>query len=395
MKAEDYKRTWAEIDLDAIEHNYHYLRNMNGNAEIAGLIKADAYGLGSVEIARKFERLGARYLCAANLDEAVELRHAGIEMPIMILGFTDPVYTELLIEYAVTQAVPSLEIANAYSKEAQRLNSTLLCHLKLDSGMGRLGFVIHNGDLEKSLVEISTVLRLPGLAFEGVFTHFAVSDVPEEDCIRYTRNQYNCFVDTVGRIEAEWGRKFILKHCSNSGASVYYPEYHLDMIRPGVAALGLEWFRDDLDLKQSLKIKSVIGPIKNFHKGDCVSYGRLWTADKECRIGVLPIGYADGLPRELSGKLSVMTPYGPAPVVGRICMDMMMIDVTNVPEIKTGDEIEIIGGYNSIADLGHRIGGISESITCPITRRIPRFYYEHGKYYARVRYLSDSYASEE
>lgn len=373
------KRTWLEIDLDAIAYNYKLLKELNAGADILGIVKADAYGMGAVAVSRKLEELGARYLAVADLDEALQLRNAGIRAPVLILGYVPPEYTELLIDNDISAEIPTKHDAFGYSAAASAAGKTLTAHLKIDSGMGRLGFRASSGEHARSLEEIKEILRLPGINWEGVFTHFAVSDAEGEDSREYTEMQFRLFTETVSEIESSWGKCFGLKHCSNSGACTRFPEYALDMIRPGIALYGFDSFCSGVKLRQCMKFKSALGPIKEYEEGSSVSYGRLFTNKRRARIAIIPAGYADGLQRGLSGKLSVMTPCGPAPVVGRICMDMCMLDVTELPEIKTGDEVELYGDYNSVRSIADRVGTISHVIICSISDRVPHIYIENGQ----------------
>ena len=387
MKPEDYKRTWLEIDLDAIEHNFKLISEMNGGAPVAAIVKADAYGLGAIECSKLFEQAGARYLCVANLDEAVNLRDGGLTAPILILGYSAPEYTELLLKYDITQEVPTLELAKAYSAEAQKHGGKLRCHLALDTGMGRLGYVVRGKGLNENMPAILEMLVQPGLEYEGVFTHFAVADETIAESERYTREQYECFVNAVAAIEAASAHSFEIKHCSNSGACMNYPEYHLDMIRPGIEVYGHECLKSGADIRSSLKIKSVLGPVKTVPAGESISYGRKFETARESRIGVLPIGYADGLPRNLSGQLEVMTPQGPAAVVGRICMDMCMVDLTDLPDVQEGDVIEVLGDFNSVESFAEKTDTIPYTIVCSIPRRVPRTYFRGGKPEKTVRFF--------
>ena len=379
MSSQFIKRTWLEVDLDAIEYNYRTLQSFNGGAQMLGVVKADSYGCGAIAVAGKLEKLGVRFLAVADIDEALQLRDNGIKAPILILGYVPPEYIDLLIDNDVTVAVPTLEDAVSYSAAAVKAGKPLRAHLKLDTGMGRLGFRVSSSFVAKSLDEIRQVMSLPGFDWEGVFMHFAVSDTEGSENTAYTRKQFTLFTDAVAEIEKSCNMRFKLKHCSNSGASTAYPEFALDMIRPGISLYGLESFSPDVKLKQCIRFKSALGPIKEYEKGSSVSYGRTFTNQRNARIAIVPAGYADGLRRELSGKFSVMTPYGPAPVVGRICMDMCMIDVTDLPEIKTGDEVELYGEYNTWRAVADKLGTISYTISCGISDRIPRVYIESGK----------------
>ncbi len=373
------KRTWAEIDMDALEHNYHVLRRQVGeNAKFMGIVKADAYGHGAVRIARKLEQLGAEYLGVSNIEEAQELRHHDITLPILLLGYTPSELTELLIDCNLTQDVPSLEVAKAYSQQAQELGKTLKVHIKLDTGMGRMGFVCAEPQFEESLAEILEVLALPNLAFEGIFTHFSVSDEPETQR-PYTALQFARFHSMIEAVEDQSGYTFPLHHCCNSGGVFYYPQYAWDLCRPGIALYGHEPADSHLGLRPVMRLKSAVGPIKAYDEDTSISYGRTYKTNRAQHIGILPIGYADGLLRCLSGKWSVMTAYGAAPICGRICMDMCMVDLTDLPQVQTGDTVEVFGIEQTADAMAAVAETISYEINCDVSKRVPRIYLEQGK----------------
>lgn len=376
------KRTWAEINLDHLAWNYHKLREQAGpKAKFLGVVKADAYGHGAVRVAKKLTELGADYLAISNVEEAEELRHGGITLPILMLGYTPADMTPVLIENNVTQDVPSLEMAQAYSREAVACGGTLKVHLKLDTGMGRLGFQCDEPHFEKSLEEILKAVALPHLDWEGVFMHFCVSDEPGKEASRdFTRVQHDRFVHMVCEIESRAGFRFRIHHCANSGAVAYYPEYAWDMCRPGIVLYGTEQMSRDLGLKPVMTLKTAMGPIKTFEKDTSVSYGRtFFTGEGETRVGVLPIGYADGLFRTLSNRWEMVTAQGKAPIRGRICMDMCMVDLTKLPEVKTGDEVEVFGEHNPIEDMARTAGTITYELLCAVSKRVPRVYLENGR----------------
>ena len=377
------KRTWAEIDLDALEHNYHALRKQMGpKSRFLGVVKADAYGHGSIEAARTLEELGAEYLAISNIDEARELRLAGIHLPVLQLGLTPADQTAAVMANNVTQAVWSEQAAEAFSREAVKAGGRMKAHIKLDTGMSRLGFQCDEHRFEASLEAICRVCALPGLDVEGVFTHFAVSDESEESCREYTRLQHQRFEDMIAALEKR-GVTFAIHHCANSGATVSYPQFAHDMFRPGIITYGIGDQASVLGLKPMMTLKSVIGVIKEYDQDTTVSYGRTFRAQRPSRVGVLPIGYADGLHRALSNKWRVWTPSGMAPIAGRICMDMCMIDLTDLPDVKEGDEVEIYGPHNSVNDAAHLAGTISYELTCAVSKRVPRIYLRHGKEIAR------------
>lgn len=376
------KRTWAEINLDNLATNYHKLREQMGkDAKYCGVVKADAYGHGAVRVARKFEQLGADYLAISNLEEAQELRHNGITLPILMLGYTPAEMTDVLIDNDVAQDVPSLEMAKAYSREAVACGKTLRVHLKLDTGMGRLGFQCDEQHFDESLQEILEAVTLPNLDWEGVFMHFCVSDAPKDDsCVAFTNTQHERFLKMIERVETEAGMTFRIHHCCNSGGVAYYPQWAWDMCRPGVVQYGTEQMSRDLGLKPVMTLKTTVATIKNFAEDTSVSYGRtFYTKEGKTRIGVLPIGYADGLFRALSNQWEMLTPEGKAPILGRVCMDMCMVDLTNLPNVKVGDEVEVFGEHNSIEDMAEQAGTITYELLCAVSKRVPRVYIENGK----------------
>ncbi len=374
------RRTWAEINLDHLAYNYRKLRGQMGpNARYLGVVKADAYGHGAIRVAKKLEELGADYLAVSNVEEAEELRRYGIGLPILLLGYTPPEMTRALVENRVTQDVPSLELARAYSREAGAFGGTLRVHLKLDTGMGRLGFQCDEAHFDQSLAEILEAMTLPHLDWEGVFMHFCVSDEPGDPaCVEFTQLQYQRFTHMIREVETRTGRTFRIHHCDNSGGVLFHPDYAWDMCRPGIVLFGTEKMSVDFGLKPVMTLKSTVGPIKEYEPGTSVSYGRTYRAEGRRRIGVVPIGYADGLFRCLSNRWSVMTPWGPAPIRGRICMDMCMVDLTELPQVRTGDEVVVFGEGNPIEKMADAAGTITYELLCSVSRRVPRIYLENG-----------------
>ena len=377
------KRTWAEIDLDALAHNYHILRKQMGPAaRFMGVVKADAYGHGAIHIAQTLEALGAEYLAVSNMDEARELRSAGVACPILQLGVTPVEQTPLALENRITQAIWSEDAAFAFAQAAENAGGRLRVHLKLDTGMSRLGFPCDEERFETSLEAICRVCGLPGLDVEGIFTHFAVSDEPDEGSRAYTLLQRQRFQNMVEQL-ARRGCTFSIRHCSNSGAVASYPEYADDMCRPGLVTYGVGDQADALNLRPVMTLKAVVGAVNQFGPGVSVSYGRTFRTEKSSRLGVLPIGYADGLHRILSNRWRVWTPCGMAPIVGRICMDMCMIDLTDLPQVQEGSEVEIYGPHNSVNAAAAAAGTIPYELTCAVSKRVPRVYRKDGQEVAR------------
>ncbi len=366
------KRTWAEIDLGAVEHNYRAMREkLPAGCRFLGVVKADSYGHGAVEVSRLLERLGCEYLAVACLDEARILREAGICLPILILGFTPAEYAPELAEGNITQTVGSYDAAKALSHALAGTGKTLKIHLKLETGMGRTGFRAFEGSDLTPAVE---AVKLPGLEAEGVFTHFCVSD--EEEIVRdFTSVQFTRFKAAYEAIEAAWGERFAIRHCTNSGAMHAFPETCLDMVRPGISLYGMYPgpVRDAIDLRPVMTLKTRVAYVEDHEPGDTISYGRTFTVERPSRMAVLSIGYADGLHRVLSNKLRVMINGQIAPQVGRICMDMCMADVTGL-DVKPGDEAEIFGAHMPIDAVADAAGTIHYEITCAVNRRVPRVY---------------------
>lgn len=374
------KRTWAEIDLDALAHNYHVLRQKAGdNIKFLGVVKADAYGHGSVQVSRLLQELGADYLAVSSIDEAIELRHNDITMPILILGHTPSEQVSRLIRYDITQAVTCKAKAIEYSEEALRCNGTLKIHIKVDTGMSRLGYLCDGDYFKHGIDGICEGCSLPGLDAEGIFTHFAVSDEPGDDARAYTEHQFRLFMDVIEQTEQRLGRRFAIRHCANTGAMARYPETYLDMVRPGLLLYGYGEFADELGLKPVMSLKAAVSTIKTYPAGTAISYGGIYVTTRKTRIGVIPYGYADGFFRSLSNKCSIMTAEGPAPQRGKICMDMCMIDLTDKMSVDVGSEVEIWGKNNPINELASLAGTIPYELTCAVSKRVPRIYYRNGQ----------------
>jgi len=365
-------RTWAEVSEDALVANIGIIKNTAQGAAFLGVVKANAYGHGAAWAARILEREGARYLAVAMLSEALELREAGITAPILILGVTPPekLFVSDLLYYDLTQTVADLETARAYSVIARSYGKTLRCHLKLDTGMGRLGF--------KSVSDAFDTVLLPNLEFEGVFTHFAVSDVPDGG--EYTRTQFERFTAFADNLErmTRFQVQFALRHCANTGGTMDYAETHLDMVRPGIMLYGYPRVNGGAEtgLTPVMELKSRISQVKTLHAGESVSYGRRFTAERETRIAIMPCGYADGLSRSLTNRLTVRLNGQTVQQIGTICMDMCMLDVTDLPYVEAGDIATIFGrevGFTA-EDMADTRGSISYEVLCNVANRVPRVY---------------------
>lgn len=374
------RRTWAEVDLDALDHNYKTLRaHIGDGVKFLGVVKADAYGHGSVQVGTRLQELGADYLAVSSLDEAMELRTNGVSMPVLILGHTPKDQVKNLIDYDITQAVSCKAKAEAFSKEARRLNKSLKVHIKVDTGMSRLGFLCDGEFFESGVEGITDACKLPGLDVEGIFTHFAVADEEGEEYDAYTRHQFELFCSVISAVEERWGKKFAIRHCANTGAVAKYPETFLDMVRPGLLLYGYGEYSKQLGLKPVMALKTAVQTIKIYPAGTKVSYGGTYVTKKQTRMGVLPYGYADGFLRSGSNKYEVMTAEGKAPQCGKICMDMCMVDLTDKPGVDVGSEVEIWGNNNPIEEIAGCAGTIPYELTCAVSKRVPRYYLQGGK----------------
>ena len=370
------KRTWAEISLPNLRHNYEAIRaSLPEGCRFLGIVKADAYGHGAPEVSRLLQEAGADYLAVSCLDEALELRQGGIEMPILILGHTPPEYTEVLIRNRITQTVSALAKAREYSAAAVALGETLKIHVKLDTGMSRLGVLCAGSYFEGGVENVIRSVSLPGLEAEGVYTHFAVSDEPDADSAAYTRQQFRLFLDVIEAVRQRSGFVFPIRHCANSGAVVSYPETALDMVRPGLLLYG---YGDGgkLGLRPCMRLVTTVSTIKIYEPGTSVSYGRRYVTDRRTRMGVLAVGYADGLPRAISNQCSFAVTGGFAPQRGSICMDMCMADLTGLDQVDVGSEVELFGPANSIYSLSDAAGTIPYELLCAVSKRVPRVYVE-------------------
>lgn len=387
------KRTWAEVSLDNLEHNYRAIKNhIPEGCQFLGVMKADAYGHGAVPLSHALCELGAEYLAVSNLEEAIQLRRGGVRAPMLILGYTPASFADTMVFMDITQEVHSLEYAKELDTALAGTNYILNVHLKLDTGMTRIGFFAY--DHERTLPELLEVCGLPHLHVEGVFTHFCVADskAPEDEA--FTRTQYARFTAMLDALAAH-GIRPELRHCASSGATILYPELALDMVRPGIATYGHAPSEDAegiLDLRPLMTVRTTVAQLREIPAGTSISYGRTYTAERDMRVAVLPIGYADGLLRGLSGKVSFRIRGRMARSVGRICMDMCMVDVSEIPEIRVGDEAALFG-YDTDGTLlpceriAQQAGTISYEILCGISKRIPRIYMQDGREQEILQYI--------
>ncbi len=368
------KRTWAEIDLDALEQNYRAIRGaIPDSCKFLGVVKADAYGHGAVAVSRRLEAIGADYLAVSCLDEALELRQAAITLPILILGHTPPEYVKCLLENDLTQTVSCEAKALEYDSRAAEYGKKLRIHIKVDTGMSRLGFLCSGDYFEKGVCNIASACALPHLLPEGIYTHFAASDEESEAARAYTCEQFALFRSVLDALEKLHGVTFPIRHCANSGAVLNYPETAMDMVRPGLLLYGCG-DHGKLGLHPCMRLVTRVSTIKLYSPGTSVSYGGIYRTERPTRMGVLPIGYADGLLRALSNRCSFYVGEGLAPQRGRICMDMCMLDLSDRPEAGIDTPVEIFGPHISVETQAELAGTIPYELLCAVSKRVPRVY---------------------
>lgn len=364
------ERAYARIDLDALAFNYRRIRNLCGTqTKILAAVKADAYGHGAIAVSRRLIAEGVDYLAVACYAEGAELRAEFPAIPILVLGYLSAEELPLAIEKNLTVAVYDETVGLAVSKAAQAIGKTAKVHIKIDSGMSRLGFLCEPQSIDK----IATLTRLPALEAEGIFTHFAVSDTDEN----YTRKQFADFMEICNGLAAK-GVHFALRHACNSAAIERYPEMHLDMVRAGISLYTPDCKGQEGKIRSVMTLYATVAALRTLKKGTDISYGRTHTLAKDSLLAVLPIGYADGYHRTLSNRATVSVAGKKAPIIGRICMDQCMADVTGIPEIKIGMPVIIFGepgetvmGANGLASLCETI---SYELLCSVSKRVPRYY---------------------
>ena len=363
---------WAEIDLSALRHNISMIKShITGNARFCAVVKADAYGHGSIAVAREAVAMGADYLAVAVLSEAEALRRAGFTTPILVLGATQLEEADAVVDLGVTQAVFSREMAAAISAAAQRRRRRAKVHLAVDTGMGRIG--VRPEDAGKMAAFIA---GLPNIELEGMFSHFALADATDKT---FAHEQFARFQAAMDDVKAK-GIKIPICHIANSAAILELPETHLDMVRAGIILYGLapsDEVGHDAGLRPVMSVKARLTHVKTLYEGETVSYGCTFHAPHEIRVGTLPLGYEDGYTRLYAGKAKVDLCGKLLPVIGRICMDQCMVELSGTKNVSVGDTVTIMGGDLLPADtLASWLGTINYEVVCMFSPRIPRIYVE-------------------
>ncbi len=379
MEVDYIRPVWAEINLDNLAYNMRKVRERVGKeALVMAVVKANAYGHGSIKAAETFLNNGADRLAVAILREALELRRANINAPILVLGYTPKCQYHNVVKYDIIQTIWDYESAKILSDTAVQLNKKAIIHIKIDSGMGRIGF----SSKEKAIEEITNISNLPNLYIEGIYTHFATADEKDKS---YSRKQYEYFMEIIEALEQR-NISIPIKHVSNSAAIIDLPEYNLNMVRPGIMLYGLypsdEVEKERVDLRPAMALKAMISHIKEVPNGTGISYGRIFITKRQSKIATLPIGYADGFPRLLTSKGEAFLKGKRVPVVGKICMDQCMIDITDLDDVKIGDEVTLFGyeeGVPHVDEIADKLSTINYEIVSTVGRRVPRIYVKNGE----------------
>jgi alanine racemase len=366
---------WVEINLGALRNNVQEMRRITEpNAQLMAVVKANGYGHGIEQTAKTALDSGANWLGVALLQEAVLLREKGIKAPILILGYTPVEDADEVIHHDISQTIFTIEDARAFAAAAHRMGKKAKVHLKIDTGMGRLGFAPQKNTLDV----LCSIVQLPDLNVEGIFTHFATADDADKS---FAEEQFMRFQQLLKQLAAhhiniKW------QHCANSAAVMDLPYTHLDLVRPGIALYGYypspHVRRDLVKLTPVMSLKARVAFLKEVSEGCSISYGRSYFVNKKTRIATIPLGYGDGYSRLLSNHGDVLIRGKRAPVVGRVCMDQLMVDVGHLPDVKQGDEVILLGrqGDEEITadELAGKLGTISYEVLCMISERVPRVY---------------------
>ena len=365
---------WAEIDLDAIAYNTRNIKKLIGDKDLIAVVKANCYGHGVIGIIPTLLENGVSRFAVAMISEALEIRDNKITAPVMILGFTPLYLGEELINNNIEQTVYDLDYARELSKIALTLNKKAKIHIAIDTGMGRIGFLPN----EKSIDNITEICSLEGIEVIGIFTHFSTSDEKDKE---YSHEQFTKMLSVMDTLKKR-GIDIPLKHVANSGAIIDLPDTYLDAVRAGIILYGYypsdEIDKNNLALKPALTLKATITNVKTLEKDMYVSYGRTFKTSNETIVATIPVGYADGYLRKLAENGKVIIKGEFAPIIGRICMDQFMIDVTNIPDVKIGDEVILLGEKNGLKynadDMAKKLDTINYEVTCMLKSRLPRVY---------------------
>ena len=385
----DYlNRVYLKIDLDCICENIRkVIEKVGKNTKVMTVVKADAYGHGAIEVSKALSEIGTYGFAVATVGEALALRRAGITKPLLILDFVFPNQFETIIRNDIMLTVFQYGIAKSLNEAAKQMGTTAHIHLKIDTGMGRIGYIPN----DESIAEIKRISELSNIEIDGIFTHFACADHADKTSMNKQLSLFREFVSKLDNL----GIDIPIKHVCNSAAIIDMHDDFLNMVRSGIITYGLypsdEVQKDSIDVKPAMELHSVVINVKTINKGDTVSYGSTYIAEKPTVIATIPVGYADGYPRQLSNKGSVLIHGKRAKIVGRVCMDQFMVDVTDIPDVMIGDNVTLVGkdgdDFISCEEIGEISGRFNYEFLCCITRRVPRVYIRNGKTTKIVDYL--------
>ncbi|KEI06903.1 alanine racemase [Clostridium botulinum] len=371
---------WAEINLDNLAFNMKEIKKISSSKEIIGIVKADAYGHGALDVAPTLIENGATGLAVAVINEGVELRRSGIECPIMVLGFTAPTLIHTLLRHDIEQTVFSLEYAKQLSEVAEKMHKKIKIHIAVDTGMGRIGFLPN----KESVQDVKKISNLPNIEIKGIFTHFSTADESNKEYTYYQLKKFNEFYDELKKENVN----IQTRHIANSAAIMELSETQFEGVRPGIILYGYypsdQVDKSKLKLKPVMELKTNIVHIKKISSGQYISYGRKFKTERESVIATIPVGYADGYTRRLFNKAKVIINGQIAPIIGTICMDQCMIDITDIKgNVKIGDEVILMGQKNGIKidanDIASMLGTINYEVVCMISKRVPRVYIKNGE----------------
>ena len=393
MNTSFFKRIWAEIDLDAVAHNVTALRRLLPNGvKMMAVVKADAYGHGVETVTHTLVDAGVDFLAVSSISEGIQLRRFEANLPILILGYTPPECAPQLAAHCLTQTVYSYDYARQLSEQAVKADCVIDGHLKLDVGMGRLGF---RGESDQEMEQALAVCHMAGLHINGIFTHLPSADYDGDPNGTVTNQQIALFGQRVAELETK-GATFALRHCCNSAASLAYPNGYLDMVREGIALYGLapsKELQGKVDLKPAMQLKTVVSMVKTLHAGDTISYGQTVKLQEDRRVATVCLGYADGYPRQLSNRGYMLIHGQKAPILGRVCMDQLMLDVTHIDNVTMGTEVTVFGVSNGVHLPVEEVAALCDTIhyelVCVLGKRVPRVYSKNGKTVGVTDYIGE------
>ena len=372
-------RIYSRIDLDALKHNVDRIKQCKSkNAMLMGVVKAGAYGHGADVLAHELETMGFDWFAVATADEGIELRNSGVEKPILVLGYCDALQYPELIEWDITPTIYSYEMAEALNQVAKAAGKVVNIHIKIDTGMGRIGFLVEDQTIES----IRMINAMENIHIQGLFTHFACADMMDKKHVEQQIEKFHWIIEELDKV----GVSAEICHCSNSASIMELPSEHMNMVRAGIILYGLypsdEVDKNSLDLRPVMSLYSHVVHLKEVAEGVSIGYGATYVTKKATRVATIPVGYADGYPRSLSNKASVLIRGQRAPIIGRICMDQFMVDVTDIEDVAMGDVVTLVGNDGdeilSVEEVAEMAGSFNYEFICDVSWRVPRVYCKNG-----------------